>query len=151
MTKPRLRLSLSEPQIQRAVIRHLHMRGLPNAFFFHVGNGGFRKPIEAAIFKGLGVTAGVPDIFIIHDGRCYALELKSEDGRVSDPQAITHERLLRAGAAVAAALCPIRNIRLLIAPIFNVRAQRRVPISAHCLSLLTRLSTWLAQYCQTQY
>jgi hypothetical protein len=40
-------------------------------------------PIEAAILKGLGVRAGVPDIIAVHEGRCYAIEIKSEDGRRS--------------------------------------------------------------------
>lgn len=43
----------------------------------------------------------MPDIFVIYGGHCFALELKSEGGRVTDAQAIIHERLLRAGAKVA--------------------------------------------------
>jgi len=40
-------------------------RRLPGVFAFHSANGGFRKPVEAAIMKGLGVTAGVPDVIAI--------------------------------------------------------------------------------------
>jgi len=42
-------------------------------------------------------------VFIVHNGRCFALELKAEGGRVSDIQRITHERLRRAGAEVEVA------------------------------------------------
>jgi len=47
-----------EAQIQRAVIQHLRLRPAAGVFAFHVPNGGARRPIEAAILKGLGVTAG---------------------------------------------------------------------------------------------
>ena len=50
-------------------------RRLPGVFAFHSANGGFRKPVEAAIMKGLGVTAGVPDVIAIHEGRSYAMEI----------------------------------------------------------------------------
>jgi hypothetical protein len=49
-----------EDQIQRAVFQHLRIRGAPNLFAFHPANGGYRRPIEAAVLKGLGVRVGVP-------------------------------------------------------------------------------------------
>jgi hypothetical protein len=69
-----------EQLIRRAVFEHLRLRAAPVAFFFHVPNGGYHKPIEAAIMKGLGVKAGVPDIIVVHRGRCYAVELKAAGG-----------------------------------------------------------------------
>jgi hypothetical protein len=48
--------------------------------------------------KGLGVKAGVPDIIAVHDGRCYALELKAEGGRATPKQLETIAALERAGA-----------------------------------------------------
>src|ERR1700730_8971179 len=60
-----------EQLIRRAVFEHLRLRAAPVAFFFHVPNGGYHKPIEAAIMKGLGVKAGVPDIIVVHRGRCF--------------------------------------------------------------------------------
>jgi hypothetical protein len=92
-----------EAEIQRAVFAHFKLRGAPGVFAFHPGNGGYRKPIEAAIMKSLGVRAGVPDIVAVHDGRCYALELKAERGRLTDVQRECHERLRDAGARVAVA------------------------------------------------
>jgi hypothetical protein len=87
-----------EAAIQRAVFQHLRARGAPGIFAFHVPNGGYRRPTEAAILKGLGVVAGVPDVFAVHNGRCFALELKAEGGRVSDKQLETIAALREAGA-----------------------------------------------------
>jgi hypothetical protein len=65
-----------EQQIQHAVFEHLALRGASTVFAFHPANGGWRSGVEAAILKGMGVKAGVPDIIAIKNARCYALELK---------------------------------------------------------------------------
>jgi hypothetical protein len=87
-----------EQLIQRAVFDHLRARAAPGAFAFHVPNGGYRKPIEAAIMKGLGVKAGVPDVVAIHKGRWYALELKAEGGRATPKQLEAIAAMEAAGA-----------------------------------------------------
>jgi hypothetical protein len=92
-----------EAAIQRAVFQHLRARAAPNVFAFHPANGGYRKPIEAAIMKGMGVVAGVPDIIAIHDGRVYALELKPEGGRATPKQQEAIARMEAAGAFTAIA------------------------------------------------
>ena len=92
-----------EAQIQRAVIQHLTWRARPDAFAFHVPNGGWRSRFEAKILKAIGTVAGVPDIICIFEGRCYALELKAGRGRLTDVQRVVHERLRAAGAEVAVA------------------------------------------------
>jgi hypothetical protein len=92
-----------EAAIQRAVIAHLRQRPAPGVFAFAVPNGGYRKPIEAAILKGLGVIAGVPDIIAIHEGRVYCLELKAEGGRPSANQLAAIAAMERAGAYCAIA------------------------------------------------
>jgi len=91
-----------ERAIQRAVFEHRRARGAPGVFAFHPANGGYRKPVEAAILKGLGVVAGVPDVFAVH-GRCFALELKAEGGRATDKQLETIAALREAGAFTAIA------------------------------------------------
>jgi hypothetical protein len=75
-----------EAAIQRVVFQHLRTRGAPGVFVFHPANGGYRKPVEAAILKGLGVVSGVPDVIAIRDGRTYALELKAEGGKPTRKQ-----------------------------------------------------------------
>jgi hypothetical protein len=92
------RLPVREADIQRALFDHLHWRGAPGVYAFHVPNGGKRNRIEAAIFKGLGARAGVPDVIAVHQGRCYAIELKTEAGRLSKAQAEAIAALERAGA-----------------------------------------------------
>jgi hypothetical protein len=87
-----------EQIIQRAVFDHLRARAARGVFAFHVPNGGYRKPIEAAIMKGLGVKAGVPDVVAIHKGRCYALELKAEGGRATPKQLEAIAAMEAAGA-----------------------------------------------------
>jgi hypothetical protein len=92
-----------EQSLQRAVIAHLQWRARPGVWWCHLANGGWRSPIEAKIFKALGVVAGAPDLLIVADGRAYFLELKAPRGRVSAAQHECHEALRAAGASVAIA------------------------------------------------
>jgi hypothetical protein len=95
---------LTEQQIHRAVFQHLTARKRQDVFAFHPANGGARSAIEAAIFKGLGVRAGVPDIIAIRSGHCFALELKRDSGgRLSGAQQQTHNEMRAAGVTVAVA------------------------------------------------
>src|SRR5215467_2588651 len=72
--------TMNEAQIQRAVLAHLRIRGVPGLFFLHIPNGGLRLRSEAARLKGLGTRAGAPDLILIHEGRVYGLELKAPGG-----------------------------------------------------------------------
>jgi hypothetical protein len=98
-----------EQQIQRAVFEHLAIRAASTVFAFHPANGGWRSRVEAAILKGMGVRAGVPDIIAVKDGQCYALELKAQalpgraPGRLTPVQRDAHAALVAAGATVAVA------------------------------------------------
>jgi hypothetical protein len=87
-----------EDAIQRAVFQHLRARAAPGVFAFHPANGGYRKPVEAAIMKGLGVVAGVPDVIVIHEGRVYGLELKAPGGRATPKQLAALAAMEAAGA-----------------------------------------------------
>jgi hypothetical protein len=75
-----------EQIIQRAVCQHLRKRGTPGLVWWHTPNGGRRNRIEAAIFAGLGVRPGVADLILLHDGRAFALELKTDAGRTTVAQ-----------------------------------------------------------------
>jgi len=86
-----------EQAIQRAVFQHLRTRAAPGVFAFHVPNGGYRRPKEAAIMKGLGVVAGVPDVMCIFRGGVYALELKAEGGRPTEAQFAAVDNIRNAG------------------------------------------------------
>jgi len=93
-----------EAQLQRAILEHLRWRGVPGLFVFHYPAGGWRSSVEAAILKGLGVTPGVPDLLILHQGKLHALELKSARGRLTTVQAGTQHRMRVAGALAATAI-----------------------------------------------
>jgi len=93
----------TEAQIQRAIFQYLDLRGAPDVYAFHPANGGYRSKVTASILKACGVRAGVPDIVAVKDGKTFALELKTDSGRLSEAQQRAHEALRRAGASVAVA------------------------------------------------
>jgi hypothetical protein len=94
---------LPEVAIQRCVFQHLRARCAPGVFAFHPANGGYRTPIEAAMLKGMGVVAGVPDVIAIHQGRVYGLELKAQGSKATPKQIATLATMQGAGATTAIA------------------------------------------------
>lgn len=101
--KPRRKARRPEQDIQRTVFKHLRQRPAAGVFAFHCPNGGARSRVEASIFKGIGVTSGVPDVLVIKDGQLYGLELKADDGKISEQQLCTLRAMQEAGARVAVA------------------------------------------------
>ena len=83
---PLARKRSDETKLQMAVVQHLRLRGAPGLVFFHVPNGGARSKAEGAIFKAMGVRAGVSDLILLHSNRFFALELKAIGGRASPEQ-----------------------------------------------------------------
>jgi hypothetical protein len=76
---------MTEEELHRMTAELLDALGW---LYCHVPNGGYRRPAEAARFKGLGVRAGVPDLMIFErykwknfTGIGIALELKSPTGK----------------------------------------------------------------------
>ena len=93
-----------EQRLQRAIVAHLKWRAAPDCFWLHHANGKWRSAVEGAIFKSIGVRPGVPDLILIHRARNFALEIKTERGRLTAAQAATHEAMRAAGATVATAV-----------------------------------------------
>src|SRR4051794_40035721 len=89
MTAARHRRRQPEAQLQRAIVQHYRQRAAPGVFMFAVPNGGARSPVEAAIMKSTGTTAGVPDTIWIKDGQVFALEIKVEGRRATEAQLAT--------------------------------------------------------------
>jgi hypothetical protein len=90
---------MNENEIQKAIFKHFRQRGAPGAFAFHPKNGGIhQRGQRRGINAGLGVVSGVPDVIVIHQGRTYGLELKTDKGKLSDTQIGTLEEMERAGA-----------------------------------------------------
>jgi hypothetical protein len=83
---------------------HIWPRLVDGAVAFAIGNGGKRHPKVATEMKEEGVTAGVPDIFVIHARQVFFLEMKKpKGGRVSKDQRVMMARLVNAGAICAVA------------------------------------------------
>jgi hypothetical protein len=99
-----MRKSRPEDAIQRVIVAHYRARAAPGVFMFAVPNGGYRRPVEAAILRGTGVVAGVPDTDWIKDGQTYGLELKAPGGRLSESQRTTLAAMEAAGAKVCVAV-----------------------------------------------
>jgi hypothetical protein len=89
-----------EEAFQAVVCRYLEWALAGNSMFFSVPNGGIRSRTEAIRFKATGTIPGIPDLFVINDGRLLGLELKSGKGRLSPTQVACHDRL-------RAARCPV--------------------------------------------
>jgi len=75
-----------EEAIQRAVVDLLTKCGVPGLVWFHVPNGGWRSMVEAGIFKAMGVKPGVSDLILLHRGTFYALEIKTDKGKLTPLQ-----------------------------------------------------------------
>lgn len=100
-----------EDKLQRACVQLLQLyENQGHLRFFHPANGGFRRPIESKILKGLGVKAGIVDLVIMLASYEYVgvrappskphvlfCELKSEKGVLSEAQKGWRDWLLKAG------------------------------------------------------
>lgn len=74
-------------------------RQYPKILIFHIPNGGKRGIREAAMFKAMGVVAGVPDLFI--PSLTIWIEMKRKDGgTVSAAQKEIHAYLRGIGHEV---------------------------------------------------
>ena len=102
-----------EQAVQRAVVEHLRQRAKPGVMYWHTPNGGKRTLREAAEFKRQGVLAGVSDLFLLHDGNFFALELKSDKGRLSEAQREFLDGVNDAGGYSAYAVGVDRAIEIL--------------------------------------
>lgn len=88
----------AESQIQRAIVAALRAHGLT---VFAIPNGGARSHIEAAIMKGEGVQAGVPDLCVpLPSGKTTWLEVKAGRNKPTALQDAMHARLRMLGHRV---------------------------------------------------
>lgn len=75
-----------EAELQRALITHIKVRRQPGWLIWAVPNAAKRSPRLGAELKRQGLVPGVGDLSLVHGGRYYELELKTERGRQSDAQ-----------------------------------------------------------------
>lgn len=89
-----------EDDLQRKcveILERVHPRYQGDVLWFHVPNGGGRSKVEAAIFKGLGVVAGVPDLVLIWGRGTLLVELKAPRGRLTKSQRKVFDQCDRMG------------------------------------------------------
>src|SRR3954471_14230764 len=90
---------MTENALHRACVDLLRLyeaRGLLT--FTHPANGACKNPATAGLMKALGQQAGVSDLLIwAAGGRHFAVELKSDRGRVSAAQAGWMDRMAQLG------------------------------------------------------
>jgi hypothetical protein len=83
---------------------HIKPRLVAGAVAFAIPNGGHRSKKAGGQIKKEGGAAGVPDIYVLHAGQSYFLEMKKpKGGRVSAEQKLMMARLVGAGAICAVA------------------------------------------------
>lgn len=95
-------MRFEESRIQQSCVRWFRLQ-YPDAVLYSVPNGGFRNGFEAAIMKGEGVLAGVPDLCIAHPSGGYPamyVEMKRPKGRTTESQRAVQDRLRKAGYLV---------------------------------------------------
>lgn len=90
-------LPLSEALLQSAVIEHLRAYGDRQWLWWHTPNEGKRSAIGGAALKRQGMTAGVGDLSLLHDGQYHELELKTDKGRLTLEQAQRLTNVMAAG------------------------------------------------------
>ena len=97
-----LELNLQPEQaLQYECVKWMKRHLAKEVVFFHVPNGGKRSRREGAIFKAIGVVAGVPDLIILWRGVQIAIELKAGKGSSTEEQKDMQERLKAIGWHVA--------------------------------------------------
>ena len=92
-----------EQIIHQAIVAHLRARLPAGWLYWHTPNGGRRGRVEGAIFKALGVRAGIPDLFVYGEGRLYGIEVKAPGGSLTPAQHETIDALVKQGCPVIVA------------------------------------------------
>lgn len=77
---------------------------------------------------GRGIVAGVPDLLILHHGEAFLIEIKADDGEVSEAQRSVLAACLAASCRVAIARDAAEVLRLL--DHWNIPRARRVKEAA---------------------
>jgi hypothetical protein len=135
-----------EKQLQKALCEHLTVRGITISTGGIIPPGGYRSPVEGAIFKSIGAKSGLPDLFLLREGKLYGLELKAEGGRISATQATAYVLLWQAGATVETAVGMGRGdstapglgpVALKMPVVLFCAARGRYLLALYCFGLVT--------------
>lgn len=93
-----------EDQIQKAICQFLD-KALPSeSYYFAVPNGSVlagnpkQRGMQMNKLKSTGLKLGCPDLFIIIRGAVFAVEVKTDTGKLSDNQKDSCDKIMAAGA-----------------------------------------------------
>jgi len=98
-----MKLHPSETEVHNAIVDHLRLRAKPDVLWIHPPNGGARDARTGAMLKRMGVLAGASDLLFWHQGNSFALEIKTDGGRLSQSQREFFARFNKAGGHTAVA------------------------------------------------
>src|SRR5258708_26659121 len=96
-------MHMTEADVHKAVVNQLRYRSVPGLTFWHTPNGAYHgwRPWQGAEMKRNGVLPGVADLILVNQGKCYALELKADEGRPTKAQIEFLERMAENGGQTA--------------------------------------------------
>lgn len=77
---------------------------------------------------GRGIVAGIPDIFVLHRGMAHMIEIKADDGEMSDAQRSIAAAVLASGGRVGVARDATETLACLDQ--WQIPRNRRVRIAA---------------------
>jgi hypothetical protein len=90
---------MTEADIHQALVNQLRYRAVDTLTFWHTPNGAYHgsRPWEGARQKRYGVLPGVSDLIMVNEGKCYALELKADEGKPTKAQLKFLEKMAENG------------------------------------------------------
>jgi hypothetical protein len=91
---------MTESQLQHAIVMYFNAAHRHEAMLVHVPNARKQSAAQGAVWRGLGVVAGFPDLMVIKANQCLLVELKTPDGTVSKVQKDLHKVLADQGTKV---------------------------------------------------
>lgn len=97
----RIKRERPEAVLQKAVIAYLSAALPRNALATTFPMSGGANFLKGPSLASQGAVRGFPDIIILHEAKCYAIELKSTTGRLSPEQREVHAKLQDARVPVA--------------------------------------------------
>lgn len=90
-----------EARLQKAVVQHLKLTGVPGLVYFSVPNEGKRTAMMAGHLKAMGMLPGVSDLVMLCTGQMFFLELKARGEKPTENQLLFGASAIAAGASFA--------------------------------------------------
>lgn len=91
---------MTESQLQHACVMWFNATYRHQASLVHVPNQRQQSARQGAVWRGLGVVAGWPDLQVVAGGKILLIELKTTEGVLSKAQKDLHATLKAQGTDV---------------------------------------------------